>query len=162
MSRPTFLASLIVMCFSYTTVYAADVFRLDITKIVEACQTESFEESPTSGIWLSFDTRTQLTIAFNADFENPIVMKMVRYIKSRTREEFVAVRSDAIQPAVESPFDGAWFYSIYGKIALAQEDLQRLSVKGDVHASYVSPEGNQDEGRQCLLRMKFRSVERLE
>ncbi|HIA13661.1 MAG TPA: hypothetical protein EYG58_02420 [Nitrospirales bacterium] len=161
MSKPILLASLVVMCFSYTTVYAADVFRLDITKIVEACQTESFEENPTSGLWFSFDDPRQLTVAFNPDFENPIVMKMVRYIKSATRADFVAIRADFIQPAVQDPVFGAWFFSIYGKITL-DEDLQPVSLKGEIHASFVSPEGNQNEGRECLLRMKFRSVEQIE
>ena len=161
MSGRVFPILLVLACVSQT-VQAAEVFRMDITKIVEACQTESFEVTPTSGMWLSFDTRTQVTIAFNADFENPIVMKAVRYLRSRTREEFVAVRSDPIRPAVESPLVGAWFYSIYGRVTVDEQDQRPLSLKGDVHASYVSPEGNQDEGRQCLLRMKFRAVELIE
>ncbi len=162
MRRGIILVCFFVMGFSLTTVHAAEVFKLDITKIVEACQTESFEEHPTSSLWLSFTTPKQLTLAFNPDFESPIVMKMVRYLKSSTREDFVAVRSDAIRPAIDAPLLGSWFYSMYGKIALDEEDLEPVSVKGDVHASYVSPQGNQNEGRQCLLRMKFRSVERLE
>ena len=146
----------------FTPAYAVEVFRSGITKIVEACQTESFEEIPTSEVWLSFDTQSQLTIAFNSAFEEPIVMKMVRYVKSRTRAEFVAVRSDAIRPGIEVPSLNAWFYSIYGKITLSEENLQPVSVNGDVHASYISPEGNQNAGRQCLLRFKFRSIERRE
>ena len=161
MSRGIVLACFSVMVFSLTTAHAAEVFKLDITKIVEACDIGDFEESPTSSLWFSFDTLTQLTIAFNADFENPIVMKMVRYLKSESREDFVAIRSDFIQPAVEAPAFGVWFISIYGKITL-DEDLHPVSVKGDIHASFVSPEGNQNVGNRCLQRIKFRSVERLE
>ena len=149
------------MVFSLTTAHAAEVFKLDITKIVEACNTGDFETTPTSGLWFSFDTTTQLTIAFNADFENPIVMKMVRYLKSASREDFVAIRSEFIRPAVQPPVFGASFFSIYGKFTL-DEDLQPLSVKGDIHGSFVSPEGNQNAGNECLQRIKFRSVERLE
>ena len=156
-----FLAVFVVVCLSHTMGHAAEVFKLDITKIVEACDTRGFETIPTSGLWFSFDTSTQLTIAFNADFNDPIVMKLVRHVKNAQREDFVAVRSDFIQPAVEAPVFGAWFLSIYGKVKL-DEDLQPASVKGDIHASFVSPEGNQNAGSECLQRIKFRSVERLE
>ncbi|MBQ27913.1 MAG: hypothetical protein CMH81_07235 [Nitrospiraceae bacterium] len=150
------------MIFSFATAHAAEVFKLDITKIVEACDNGDFETTPTSEMWFSFDASNQLTIAFNADFENPIVMKMVRYIKSSSRAEFVAIiASEAIHPAVQAPPFEVWFYSIYGRIML-DEDLQAVFLKGDVHASYISSEGNQNPGNKCLLRMKFRSVERLE
>ena len=161
MSRGIVLVCFCVMVFSVTTAHAAEVFKLDITKIVEACDTGDFEQTPTSGLWFSFDTATQLTIAFNAAFDNPITMKMVRHLKTASREDFVAIRSDFIQPAVQAPVFGAWFLSIYGKIAL-EDDLQPVSLKGDIHASFVSPEGNQNAGNECLQRIKFRSVERLE
>ena len=161
MIRGIVLVFILGMCFSFATAHATEVFELEITKIVEACNNRGFETTPTSGLWFSFDTSTQLTVAFNADFDNPITMKMVRYIKNSQREDFVAIRSDFILPAVQAPVFGAWFFSIYGKIT-RDEDLQPVSLKGNIHASFVSPEGNQDAGNECLQRMKFRSVERLE
>tara|TARA_B100000315_G_scaffold260665_1_gene323839 strand:+ start:4756 stop:5244 length:489 start_codon:yes stop_codon:yes gene_type:complete len=162
MSRGIICVFFSAIFFSFTTAHAAEAFKLDITKIVEACDNGDFETTPTSAMWVSFDSSNQLTIAFNADFENSIVMEMVRYIKSSSRAEFVAiVASESIHPAVQpSPFE-VWFYSIYGRITL-DEDLQPISLKGDVHASYISSEGNQNPGNKCLLRMKFRSVKRLE
>jgi len=153
---------LVLLCADYAMVHATEVFRVGITRISEACQQENFEENPTSGMWVSFDSPSQLTLAFNANFQDPIIMRLVRYIKSPLREEFVAVRSDDIRPARGFPDPEGWFYSIYGKMKRDLVTGEALSIKGNIHASYLSPVGNQNEGSPCLLRVKFATIERIE